>query len=130
MLTPKIAGSVIPESGNIVSPVNGTVTVLFDTGHAIGITSEDGMDLLIHVGINTVELKGAPFTAHVSQGDTVKAGQLLLTADLEQIRQAGYDTTTPVIITNSDHYKQIVTAAEPGKITFLDPILEVEKANV
>lgn len=122
--------AVIPESGDIVSPVNGTVTVLFDTGHAIGITSEDGMDLLIHVGINTVELKGAPFTAHVSQGDTVKAGQLLLTADLEQIRQAGYDTTTPVIITNSDHYKQIVTAAEPGKITFLDPILEVEKANV
>lgn len=122
--------AVIPESGNIVSPVNGTVTVLFDTGHAIGITSEDGMDLLIHVGINTVELKGAPFTAHVSQGDTVKAGQLLLTADLEQIRQAGYDTTTPVIITNSDSYKQVVMTAKPGDISFMDPILEVEKANV
>ena len=78
--------------------------------------------------------RGKPLTTGVQsaprQGDTVKAGQLLLTADLEQIRQAGYDTTTPVIITNSDHYKQIVTAAEPGKITFLDPILEVEKANV
>ena len=121
--------AVIPESGDIVSPVNGTVTVLFDTKHAIGITSEDGIDLLIHVGINTVELNGAPFTAHICQGDTVKAGQLLLTADLDQIRQAGYDTATPVIITNSDSYKQVVMTAKPGDISFMDPILEVEKAN-
>ena len=59
----------------------------------------------------------------------MKAGQLLLTADLEQIRQAGYDTTTPVIITNSDSYKQVVMTAKPGDISFMDPILEVEKAN-
>lgn len=76
-----------------------------------------------------MELNGAPFTAHICQGDTVKAGQLLLTADLDQIRQAGYDTATPVIITNSDSYKQVVMTAKPGDISFMDPILEVEKAN-
>ena len=96
--------------GRVVSPVDGTVTVLFDTKHAIGIHTADGMDLLIHVGVDTVKLEGKHFTAHVAQGDTIKRGQLLLEFDPAAIRAEGYETTTPVLVTN---------AADYGKITFV-----------
>ena len=95
--------------GHVVSPVDGEVTVLFGSKHAIGIHSADGVDLLIHVGVDTVKLEGKHFTAHVAQGDTVKRGQLLLEFDPEAIRAEGYETTTPVLVTN---------AADFGKITF------------
>lgn len=119
--------AVIPESGKVVSPVNGTVATVFDTKHAIGLLSDDGVEILIHVGINTVEMNGEPFTVHVSDGDTIKAGQLLLTADLEKIKAAGYNTTTPMIVTNSDNYDDVLMTAAPGKVAFLDPVLEVKK---
>ena len=95
--------------GRVVSPVDGEVTVLFGSKHAIGIHSADGVDLLIHVGVDTVKLEGKHFTAHVAQGDTVKRGQLLLEFDPAAIRAEGYETTTPVLVTN---------AADFGKITF------------
>ncbi|MFC2728393.1 MAG: glucose PTS transporter subunit IIA, partial [Centipeda sp. (in: firmicutes)] len=103
-------GAAIAEpEGRVVSPVDGEVTVLFGSKHAIGIHSADGVDLLIHVGVDTVKLEGKHFTAHVAQGDTVKRGQLLLEFDPEAIRAEGYETTTPVLVTN---------AADYGKITF------------
>ncbi len=98
-----------PTEGKIVSPVDGTVTMLFDTKHAIGLMSDDGVEVLIHCGINTVELKGAPFDAKVKAGDKVKRGQVLMNVDLDQIRAAeNCQTITPVIITNTDAYASLV----------------------
>ncbi|MCH1981399.1 sucrose-specific PTS transporter subunit IIBC [Ruminococcus sp. OA3] len=116
--------AIVPESGEVVAPVNGTISTIFDTRHAVGITADDGMEILIHVGINTVELKGQYFTAHVEEGDPVKAGQPLLTVDLEGIQAAGYNLTTPVIVTNSDDYAEVLMTAS-GKVDVLDQILEV-----
>lgn len=101
--------AVADPEGRVVSPVDGEVTVLFATKHAIGIHSADGVDLLIHVGVDTVKLEGKHFTSHVAQGDTVQKGQLLLEFDPDAIRAEGYETTTPVLVTN---------AADYGKITF------------
>ena len=97
-----------PSSGRLTSPVNGTVTTVFPTGHAIGITSEGGAELLIHVGVNTVKLKGKHFDKRVTEGDTVVQGQLLLEFDVEAIRAAGFVTATPVIVTNSAEYLDVL----------------------
>lgn len=90
-----------PTSGEFRSPAAGVVSMLFDTHHAVAVTTDDGVDVLIHVGLDTVRLNGKHFTAHVAKGDRVAAGQLLITADLDGIRAEGYDTTTPVVVTNS-----------------------------
>lgn len=97
-----------PSFGRLISPVNGTVTTVFPTGHAIGITSDDGAELLIHVGVNTVKLKGQYFDKQVKEGDRVKAGDLLLNFDVEQIRAAGFVTATPIIVTNSASYLDVL----------------------
>lgn len=97
-----------PSSGILTSPVNGTVTTVFPTGHAIGITSDSGAELLIHVGVNTVKLKGQHFNKKVTEGDKVEKGQLLLEFDLEAIRAAGFVTATPVIVTNSAQYLDVL----------------------
>ncbi|AIQ28625.1 PTS beta-glucoside transporter subunit IIABC [Paenibacillus sp. FSL P4-0081] len=97
-----------PSSGKLTSPVNGTVTTVFPTGHAIGITSDGGAELLIHVGVNTVKLKGKHFDKKVQEGDKVVQGQLILEFDLEAIRAAGFVTSTPVIVTNSAEYLDIL----------------------
>jgi PTS system beta-glucosides-specific IIC component len=97
-----------PTDGVVRSPIAGTVTVLMDSKHAIGIRGDDGVEILIHVGIDTVQLEGAPFTAHIAVGDRVDVGKLLLDVDLEAIAAAGYDTTTPVLIVNSKDYDVIV----------------------
>lgn len=102
---------IVPTEGRVVSPVNGVVTTLFKTKHAIGITSENGAEILIHVGMDTVQLDGKHFTAHVKQGDKVSVGDLLVEFDMEGIKEAGYQVITPVIITNSANYK----ALEPTK---------------
>lgn len=102
-----------PTEGRVVAPVNGVVTTLFKTKHAIGITSDEGIELLIHVGIDTVKLDGEHFTTHINQGDTVKAGDLLVEFELDRIKEAGYQTITPVIITNTTNYAEITqTTAE------------------
>lgn len=116
--------AIIPKSGRVVSPVDGTVAMLFPTKHAIGLVSSGGAEVLVHIGINTVELEGKFYTAHVNTGDTVKKGQLLLEFDMEQIRSAGYDLTTPVIITNTDAYGHIAKIAE-GAVNMQDKIIEV-----
>ncbi|KHL94816.1 PTS beta-glucoside transporter subunit IIABC [Paenibacillus sp. IHB B 3415] len=97
-----------PSSGKLTSPVNGTVTTVFPTGHAIGITSDGGAELLIHVGVNTVKLKGKHFDKKVQEGDKVVQGQLILEFDLEAIRAAGFVTATPVIVTNSAEYLDVL----------------------
>lgn len=97
-----------PTEGKLYAPVDGTISVLFPSLHAIGLTSDNGVELLMHVGIDTVQLEGNGFTAHVKQGDQVKQGQLLLDIDLDAIVNAGYSTQTPVIITNVDDLLEIV----------------------
>ncbi|WON76872.1 PTS beta-glucoside transporter subunit IIABC [Serratia sp. UGAL515B_01] len=101
-----------PHLGRVVSPVDGSIASLFKTRHAIGIESNDGAELLIHVGIDTVKLDGLHFTAHIKEGDRVKQGDLLIEFDLEAIRAAGFDTTTPVIVSNSDDYIDVLTSGQ------------------
>ncbi|WP_340022379.1 beta-glucoside-specific PTS transporter subunit IIABC [Paenibacillus sp. FSL K6-1096] len=103
-----------PSSGRLTSPVSGTVTTVFPTGHAIGITSDNGAELLIHIGVNTVKLKGQHFNKIAKEGDRVEQGQLLLEFDVEAIRAAGFVTATPVIVTNSAQYLDVLksTATE------------------
>lgn len=102
--------AIIPQDGRICAPCDGVVSALFPTGHAIGITSTNGAEVLIHVGMDTVRLNGAGFMSHVSEGQMVKAGDLLIEADLETIQKAGYDTTTPIIITNTEDFAEVETA--------------------
>ena len=96
-----------PTEGRVVAPFDGEIISLFPTKHAIAIQSEKGIELLVHVGINTVELNGEHFESHVSEGDRVKQGQTLITFNIEEIKKAGYLMQTPVIITNSDDYLEI-----------------------
>lgn len=103
--------AVIPSEGKVTAPFDGTVTGLFDTHHAVGIESTDGIELLVHVGMDTVKLKGRHFKCHVQNGQQIKKGDLLLEFDIQQIAAEGYDVTTPVIITNSDDFSDIQTKA-------------------
>lgn len=104
--------AVLPTIGEVRAPFNGTINAVFPTKHAIGMTSEDGVEVMIHVGLDTVELDGKGFTTHVKNNDVVKANDLLLSFDIEAIKQAGYDIVTPVIITNSDEYIDIIETNE------------------
>ncbi len=101
-----------PAEGKFYAPADGTVTTLFPTGHAVGLTTSDGVELLIHVGLDTVQLKGQFFTTKVEVNQTVKKGDLLLEADLEGISGAGYNTVTPVLICNSPDYSKIECRTE------------------
>lgn len=101
-----------PTVGKAISPVNGTVSTIFPTGHAVGITSTDGAEILIHIGINTVQLNGQYYTPAVKQGDVVKQGDLLVEFDIEKIKEAGYPVTTPVIITNTSDYSEVAGTSE------------------
>ena len=98
--------------------------MLAETGHALGMTTDAGAEILMHIGIDTVTLEGAPFTAHVAVGEHVDAGQLLMDVDLDAIRAAGLDPVTPVIITNTDAYAKVTPhvddAVRPG-----DPLVEL-----
>ena len=107
---------VIPSDGKVYAPFDAKVEVLFETKHAVGLTGVNGESLLIHVGIDTVKLNGAPFTAHVQQGDEVKKGTLLLSFDIEAIKKAGYDTTTPVLVTNAFDYGEIIIKNDTQQI--------------
>ena len=99
--------AIVPSEGKVYAPFDGTLDLFYDTKHALGMTSSDGIEMLIHVGLNTVELDGKYYTAHAESGDTIKKGQLLLEFDIAKIKEAGYETVTPVIITNADNYSEI-----------------------
>ena len=101
-----------PHAGDVVAPTNGVVTTLFATGHAVGITTDSGTELLIHIGMDTVQLDGKGFDVFVAQGDTVTAGQLLVRCDLALIQDAGYDITTPIVVTNSQDCVDVLHTQE------------------
>ena len=101
-----------PIDGKVYAPANGTITILFPTLHAVGLTTENGTEILIHVGMDTVQLEGEGFTAHIKQGDKVVAGQLLLSVDLDVVRGKGYETITPVIVTNTNDYTDILSTKD------------------
>lgn len=115
-----------PNEGKVYAPVNGVATTVFPTGHAIGITTDDGAELLIHIGLNTVELNGKNFTTHVTEGESVKAGQLLVTFDKDEIVKAGYSVITPVVVTNSADYAS-VEIVRTGVVDKMEKMLKISK---
>ena len=104
--------AVIPSKGEIHAPSEGEILSVFDTGHALGMRTADGVELLVHIGLNTVELKGKHFQTHAKQGDHVKKGDLLISFDMDAIREAGYDITTPVLVSNTGDYLDILAKKE------------------
>lgn len=118
--------AVIPSDGRVYAPADGVISTVFPTGHAVGMTTPDGTELLIHIGLDTVELKGEPFEIRVQNEQNVKKGDLLIVADLEKIRAAGKDIITPMVICNSDAYSSIEAftgkEVEPG-----DDVMKLNK---
>lgn len=117
--------AVEPANGNIVSPVSGTVSSIFPTKHAFGIVTEAGLEVLVHIGLDTVSLEGKPFTVHVAEGQKVTAGDLLVTADLDAIRAAGRETSTVVVFTNGDAIKS-VKLEKTGSLAAKTAVAKVE----
>ena len=112
--------AIIPSEGKVYAPVNGTVSTVFDTKHAIGIMSPDNIELLIHVGIDTVSMNGKGFHVHVATGEHVKCGQKLLTFSQKEIKAAGFRSTVAIIVTNPDEHQTI-------KLCSTDPINHAEQ---
>lgn len=103
---------IVPTEGKLYSPANGVVTMVFPTGHAVGITTDSGAEILMHIGMDTVQLEGKYFTVHAKQGDKITAGQLLTEFDIDGIRSEGYDITTPIIVTNTNQYLDVMVVDE------------------
>ena len=115
-----------PTDGKVCSPVNGTVDMMFDTGHAVSLVSDNGIEILIHVGLETVGLEGKPFQIKVQNGQKVKKGDIMMIADLAAIEAAGLPTITPVLICNTDDYTTFNTTT--GKaVTNADVVIELGK---
>lgn len=114
-----------PKKGEVVSPVDGTVAILFETKHAISIVSEQGTELLIHIGLDTINLRGEFFRSYVKANDKVKTGDLLLEFDIDKILEAGYDLITPIVICNSAKYSDILTYTEKD-VKQLDQIMVIK----
>ena len=119
--------AIIPKKGEVTAPCDAVVETVFATRHAIGLKADNGAEILIHVGINTVELGGKFYTSHVTEGDRVRTGQVMLTFDMEKIKEAGYDVTTPMIVTNSDDYQEI-RILKTGNVTKQDAVLEIKES--
>ena len=116
--------AIIPTKGQVVAPFDGTIDVFFKTHHAIGLRSETGVELLIHVGLDTVNLEGKYFTPHRKQGDTIKTGDVILEFDIEKIKKAGYELVTPIIITNSQQFMDIIVKKKDA-VTANDQVLAI-----
>lgn len=108
--------AVIPSEGKLVSPVKGKIVALFDTLHAIAIESEEGLELLIHIGLDTVKLGGKYFKAHIKVGDNVDVGTPLVDFDIEKIKKEGYDIITPIIVTNTDNYSEVLSITDKDMV--------------
>lgn len=117
---------IIPQADQVYAPVSGTLTAAYPTGHAYGIQADSGMELLIHIGVDTVNLEGKHFTTNKKQGDKIQAGELLGTFDRQAISKAGYDTTVMLIVTNTDQY-QDVKPTHLGQVNSKEVVLEVTK---
>lgn len=118
--------AIVPSDGRFYAPADGTVATVFPTGHAAAIRTTDGAEVLLHIGLDTVKLKGKYFTIHAEEGQQVKKGDLLLEADLEAVSAAGYDTITPIIISNFEVFEKIETSGA-GEVSVGDEILRLIK---
>lgn len=116
--------AVVPEDGRVVAPITGKVSAVFPTGHAVGLEVE-GVELLLHLGLDTVELNGKFFTSHVTQGQTVHAGELLIEMDVAGIKRAGYETDAILVVTNPAG-KQVEKPAVTGEVDVEDLILTIK----
>lgn len=115
-----------PSNGRVVAPVNGEIAIMFKTKHAVSLVSEQGVEILIHVGLETVNLQGEYFKSYVQEGDKVKAGDLLVEFDIEKIKEAGYDTTSPVVICNTVDMQDVLES-KLGQVKELDSVIEIIK---
>lgn len=121
-----LGSAIEPSEGKVVAPSDGKVETLFDTFHAIGLTLDNGKEMLIHIGINTVELNGEGFKAHVAEGDRITKGQTLITFDTDFIKSKGYQTVTPVLVSNSDDFASVEPLAEEGsEVSIGDKLIKV-----
>lgn len=118
--------AVIPHTNKIVAPTDGTVSMIFPTGHAFTMETAEGVELLVHIGIDTVKLDGKHFSKFVNDGDVVKKGDLIIEVDLDEVKAAGYDTAIPVIVCNTGDYKDVQAIAE-GTVTSGQDMIRVEK---
>ena len=116
--------AIVPSEGKLYAPCDGQISTFFPTGHAIGITTAKGAEVLIHVGMDTVQMNGEGFTPKKQQGEAVRRGELLLEFDINKIKEAGYETTTPIVITNSDNYS-MVDAVSPRTIETGEDMIEL-----
>lgn len=115
-----------PADGKIYAPADSTIEMLFDTKHAVSMTTTEGVELLVHIGLDTVALKGEHFTAHKENGDAVKKGDLLISVDLEAVKAAGYDVITPMVVCNTSDY-QTVEAVAGSDVNPGDTVLILKK---
>lgn len=116
--------AIIPSNGRVVSPINGRVLNVFDTKHAIGLATKEGVELLIHIGLDTVELKGKGFTTYVKEGDLISVGDLLMDFDKDEIINSGYQVITPIIVVNSGDYNGVKNIAS-NIVKEKDALLEI-----
>ena len=118
--------AILPSEGKVFAPADGEISMMFETHHAVSMVTTEGIELLIHIGLETVALKGEGFEAHVQSGDQVKKGDLLLSMDLEKLKSEGYDIISPVVVCNTDDYADVqgvlLEKVEPG-----DPIIKIVK---
>lgn len=117
--------AIVPSEGKLVSPVDGIVSVVFPTGHAVAVTSNNGVEILMHIGFNTVSLDGKYFKVMVAQGETVKRGDILVEFNIDKIKEEGFDITTPMVVTNSSEYSDI-EMVNKGFIKYNEDILKIE----
>ncbi|MDP9702213.1 PTS system beta-glucosides-specific IIC component [Paenibacillus intestini] len=117
--------AIIPSKGQLVSPVDGVVSVTMKSAHAIAVTSDEGVEILMHIGIDTVRLKGKYFTQKVQQGNRIRKGEVLIEFDMEQIRNEGFKLTTPIVVTNSDQFRVITPLLSEGTVAVTEELLSV-----
>ena len=117
--------AIYPERGRVVSPVDGRVAIIFETNHACSIISDTGVEILIHIGLDTVNLKGKFYKSHVNNDSRVKTGDVLIEFDIEKIRDAGYDLITPIVITNTSKYKAVQVIAQ-GQVEELGALISIK----
>ncbi|MCM3134130.1 beta-glucoside-specific PTS transporter subunit IIABC [Paenibacillus polysaccharolyticus] len=117
--------AIIPSKGQLVSPVDGIVSVTMKSAHAIAVTSDEGVEILMHIGIDTVRLKGKYFTQKVQQGNRIRKGEVLIEFDMDQIRNEGFKLTTPIVVTNSDQFRDITPLLSEGAVAVTEELLSV-----